>query len=512
VTADEETSGARPEDAASGAGQDVASDAGGEPRPPRPARRHARPPVRGRWAVAISLATVVVVVGVVAVAVPVPGAAPPPAGSDGIGLAPADAQSSSAFCTAGAGTSIASTIYLTNTTAHPVAASMTTVAASTGGPAASVQRLVTVPPLGTAAVDPGQGMAAGSTATSFAFVGGGVSADQVVAGPSGWSMAPCASELSSEWAFAGGSTTTGDSLALALFNPSASPASVNLTFLTAHGVMTPQPYQGVLVGAGKLVVENVGDYVQDVPAIATIVSAESGAVVSDELQQTTSSGLSLRLGSPDLSSTWQFAQNTVLAGSSLAFDLANPGATPVTATLSAGLPAATVMPKSVEVPPQSIVVFHASSAPGWPVGTPYSVSVRSSGPIVVGRAVNAAPGALSPTWGSSSGTTAVSDQWWVPGPGVPGAPGVAGATTRSLAVSDPGSAPVQVVVEKLGGGQVAAFTVAPGALRVLGQGTVGGLRVFRVTASAPVSVEADSGPNGAPGIVAFNGFPSSGGG
>ncbi len=58
--------------------------------------------------------------------------------------------------------------------------------------------------------------------------------------------------------------------------------------------MTPQPYQGLLVAAGQLVVENVGDYVQNVPAIATIVSADSGALVSDELQQTASPGLSLQ--------------------------------------------------------------------------------------------------------------------------------------------------------------------------------------------------------------------------
>jgi hypothetical protein len=71
------------------------------------------------------------------------------------------------------------------------------------------------------------------------------------------------------------------------------------------------------------------------------------------------------------------------------------------------------------------------------------------------------------------------------------------------------------VLDALTGRRVAAFTVAPGALMVLGPAAVGGLRVFTVSSTQPVSVEADSGPTGAPGIVAFSGFPlpsDSGGG
>ncbi len=477
--------------------------------PARVARRHTRPPVRGRWAVVLSVAAVLLVVGVVASAVPVPAAAPAPTGTDGVGIAPAGARSSSAFCTAGAGSAAASTVYLTNTTVRAVDGTMTTVSASSGGQVATVRRTVTVPPLGTAAVDPALGMPAGSTASSFAFAGGGVSADQVVAGPAGWSMAPCASEVSSEWAFAGGSTAAGDTLTLALFDPAASPATVNVSFLTPQGLLTPQTYQGLTVGAGQLVTENVGDYVQNVSAFATVVSAESGALVSDELQQTTGPGLSLRLGSPSLSSSWQFAQNTSQSGSTVAFDLANPGSSAVSASLSVGLSGATVMPRSIELPPQSNVVFDASTAAGWPARAPYSVSVEASAPIVVGRSVSAPSGAAAPKWGSSAGTTAVSDRWLVPGPGVHGAPGIAGATTRSLAIADPGSAPAQVVVAVLGGRQVSTVTVAPGGLVVFGPHVVGGLDVFTVSSSQPVTVESDSGPSGAPGVVSFSGFPPS---
>ena len=259
---------------------------------------HARPPVKGRWAVSVSIAAVVVVVGVIALAVPRPGAAPPPGGTDGVGLAPAGARSSSAFCTAGAGTAAASTIYLTNTTSHPVAASMTTVAAFTGGRPASV-----LPRGDRPTSRDGRGQPRARDAGGFDGLDHRLRRRWGERGPSGRRSGRLVD----------GSVRVADLLQLGvrrrldrgrrqphapLFNPSASPATVNVSFLTPHGVMTPQPYQGLLVAPGQLVVENVGDYVQNVPAIATIVSADSGALVSDELQQTGSPGLSLRLGSP----------------------------------------------------------------------------------------------------------------------------------------------------------------------------------------------------------------------
>ena len=87
-------------------------------------------------------------------------------------------------------------------------------------------------------------------------------ASQVVSGPLGWSTAPCASRTAAQWAFAGGSTTAGNSLTLALFDPAAPAAVVNITFLTTTGLVTPQAYQGLVVPPGRLVVENVGAFVQ----------------------------------------------------------------------------------------------------------------------------------------------------------------------------------------------------------------------------------------------------------
>jgi len=489
--------------------------AGDSPTPtadPAPVRLRRTGPHPGpaRWTVAAVVA-VVVGVGLVSAAVSTPTAATPPATAGPVGIPPSDAGTSSAFCTAGAGHTAASTVYLTNTTGRPVGGVMTAVGGGSGGAVSSARRSVAVPAFGTVALDPTTGLRSGDYGASFSFAGGGVVATQVVSGPLGWSTSPCATGTSPEWAFAGGSTLQGNAMYVTLYNPAAPDAVVNVTFLTPSGEVTPQAYQGLVVPSGGLATLDVGQYVQRATDIATLVNVQSGAVVSsqfDQYSQGTTTGLSLRLGSSGPSSDWQFAQTTVVTGSTVSFDLANPGTTPVTATVTVGLTSGSVVPRRVPVAPQSVTHVVVSGAIGLPQQIPFSVDVDASGPVVVGRSVLAPRSAPSPGWGSSSGTVTATTHWLIPGPGVARAPGTAHASVRSLAVADPGPSPAQVTVSTLGsGGPVSVFTVAPGRLVVLDTRAVRGLSTFTVGASQPVVVEEDSRPSGAPGVVSSAGFP-----
>jgi hypothetical protein len=284
---------------------------------------------------------------------------------------------------------------------------------------------------------------------------------------------------------------------------------VNVTFLTTAGVVTPQAYQGLTVPAGQLVEENIGDYVQNAPAIATMVTAQAGALVSTEFQRWASgsaTGLSVRLGAPGSSTVWRFAQTTAAAGSTVNFTLANPGSVPVTATFTLGLTSGSVVPHTVVIPPQSLVVQAASGTPGLPQQTPYSTTINSTGPLVVGRAVEAAHGSSAPEWGSSMGTVTAAKHWFVPSPGTATSPGTPKATVDSLAIANPGTVSATVEVHRLQGSQpVIMLTVAPHHVAVLGAKDVGGLDTFIVSSSVPVNVEEDSGPSGAPGIVSSAG-------
>jgi hypothetical protein len=488
--------------------------------------RYDRQPRRSasrRLIAVLGVAVIVVGVAVIDGALTAP-AAPTAIGAlDGAPIVPAGAYSSSAFCTGGATGGAdglaGTTLYLTNTTSVPVNGVMTSQvapgtgagAASKGTPAPPSQRTLVVPARGSAAVNAGAGLPAGSLSTSFAFDGGGVAVNQVVSGPNGWSTAPCASHTSDSWYFAGGSTATGNSLTLDLFNPTASHAVVDVSFLTSSGVVVPSTYQGLDIPPGQVVAENVGDYVQGQGEIATVVSAQSGSVVADQLQQWSAGatgGVSLRLGSPATSSSWQFAQTTDAAQGTVTFHLANPGSAPAVATLAIGTSTLKVSPVQVSVPARSVSTFVASGSKHLPPQTPYAVTVHSTQPIVVGRSVQAPPGSAPPVWGASAGTTTTATHWLVPAPGVPGAPGTVGAGVDSLGVANPGGSPSRVMVTVAGtGAPVATFVVPPGSVTVLGSAAVGGLRSFDVTATAPVVVEEDSGPAGAPGVVSSAGVP-----
>ena len=485
-------------------------------------QRQTRRPAPGRWAVVAAVVVVVAGLALVDRVVAAPTPAPAPSSADGVPVAPVGSYSSSALCTGGAACPdglAGTTIYLTNTSPVDVHAVMTSQvapgtgsgAASTGTPAAPVQRDLVVPARGQAAVNPGAGLAAGDLATSFAFDGGGVGVNQVVSGAGGWSTSPCASATSPSWYFAGGTTTAGNALTLDLFNPTSTPSVVDVSFLTPSGVLVPSTYQGIDVPAGGLVSENVGDFVQGQDEIGTVVAAQSGGVVAAELQQWSSGatgGIGLRLGSPSPSTVWRFAQTTNTGTGTTTFHLANPGSTPAVATFAIGLPLARVVPVQVTVAPQSVATFVASASHRVPTQTPYAVTVSSTAAIVVSRSVQAPPGSPPPVWGAMAGTTTTAVHWLVPAPGVPNAPGTPGATVQSLGVSDPGGVPARVVVTVAGTGTpVAVFTVAPGSVAVLGGGTVGGLRAFEVRSSQPVVVEEDSGPSVAAGVVSSTGMP-----
>jgi hypothetical protein len=470
--------------------------------------------ISGRWAAVLAVAATVAVLGLLDAVLPTSSAAPTPGLFDGVAVPPGGAYSTSAFCPASTGTTAARTIYLTNSSPEPVEGVMTSVAPATGsGAVPTVHRTVTVPALGTAAVNPATGLPAGDNASTFVFAGGGVVANQVASGPGGWSTAPCASQTAAQWSFVGGSTTAGHATSIALLNPSSTEAVVNISFLTGQGRVTPQSYQGLVVPPGQLVVENVGDFVQDATAIATFVVAQAGTVVASDFQQSSGSarGMALELGAPALSTTWRLGQTTSLTGSTVDFTMANPGNAPVTATVTVGLPSGSVVPRQAVVPPQSTTVFAASAPGGLPKQVPYSVTVRSTGPIVVGRSVQAGASAPEPVWGASGATTVATTRWLVTGPGVPGAPGTAGATVDSLALADPGPTPARVTVAVLGSGRaLAVVTVGPGRVTVLGPKVVGGLPTLTVSATQPVFVEEDSAPSGAPGVVSSAGFPFAG--
>ncbi len=456
----------------------------------------------------IAVATVVAVVlgvAVVSAVVGVPAApvAPPPVSASTI--APMGARSASAFCAGPTGTTLSSTDFVTNTTGGPVRGTVTATAAGAG--TASVRRLE-VPAHGAVAVDPGAGLPAGSHAAAFSFAGGGVSVAQAVSGPAGWSIAACPTAVSNHWYFPSGSTASGR-VDLALFNPTTTAAMADVVFLTAGGPVAPQPFQGVVVPPGQLVEEDVGTYAIGLDEVATDVSVVSGALVAEEVAQWAPgppAGVSLEAGSTRAAGSWYFAATTVVPGATVSFDVANPSPAPVTLSIAATLPSATVVPRRLTVSGSSTATFSPSSTPGWPRQAPFAVSVQAAAPVVVGRRVTVG-GAGSAGAGCTVGIPGAARRWLVPGLGSPEGTATAGAALRSVSVANPGDRPARVVVRSLTGATRGTLVVSPGEPVQLSPGELPGLAPYVVSAGQPVVVEQDDGPSAAPGVVAWTGVP-----
>lgn len=429
----------------------------------------------------------------------------------------AGAQASSWYCaggTTGFNAQANTTIYVTNTGAATVPGAVSTTV-NTGKASVATRQTISVPARSTIAVDPGIFAPGGYGASTLTFAGGGIGVSQVAAGPDGWTTAPCASATSADWYFASGATTAGSQLVLTLYNPTSTEAVANVSFDTDAGVLTPQLYQGLVVPAGQTVIENVGDYVQNRPTVATVVSAQSGQIVADQLQlvsTTGKTGLALTLGTPRVAPHWYFSQTTnpSAAGSSVSFMLSNPGPTAEKAMIAVGLTQGGVAPVTVPIPAKSVVPFTATTANRIPRLVPFSVAISSTGGagLVVARQVVAPDGAAQPGFGTMVGTTRAAQHWLVPAPGVGSAPGAPEASVASLAVSNPGAVSARVTVAPLGGtaAQSKVLLVKPHSLLVLAQAPVGGLVILDVRSSVPVAVEEDSVPSGATGVVSSIGL------
>jgi hypothetical protein len=342
---------------------------------------------------------------------------------------------------------------------------------------------------------------------------GGVGVSQVVAGQ-GLSTAPCASTTSRHWYFADASTAAGSTLSLSLFNPTATIAVVDVSFVSATGVLAPPAYQGIEVPGDSMTVENVGIHVPNNPHFATVVSTLSGTLVATELEtvgQTGDGGNSIVLGATTPAPTWSFAESTAVATGSTVFHVFNPSSRPVTVTVKIGLQQGAAEPLTMRIPPTSVESLNAQSVTRIPSGSTFTVTFVA-GPgagIVVDRHVSSPAGAVAPQQGDTIGVPGGSDRWLLPAAYAPA------MSVSTLAVVNLNRAPVTVRLMKMTDGRlepVAGFgrrRLRPGLPLVVtpGAGSPIGAVPVVLEASGPVAVEIDALPAGSPGVTVIPALP-----
>jgi hypothetical protein len=398
---------------------------------------------------------------------------------------------------------------LTNPSPRAVTGTVTTVSPD----AAPVMTTVPVPGRTQTALSP-TGAGSGPTASTVVFNGSGVGVTQAVSGPLGFSNSPCASTTARQWYFADASTAPGETLTLSLFNPTATVAVVDVSFVTATGLVAPPAYQGIDVPGDSLVAEDVGNHVQNTAHLATMVTSLSGEVVAAELEAAATagqSGPSVVLGATTPSPTWTFAQNTDVTNGGTEFHIFNPTSGPARVTVRIGLQQGAAEPLVIRVPAGSVSTLETERLTRIPADAPFAVTFVSGGGvgIVVDRHVAAPAGAPAPQVGDTPGVPGGSVRWLLPSEYSPST-GVSG-----LAVVDLAGTAVSVRLSMLSADGLVPVPgfghqgVRPGTPLIVTPDatTPVGTVPMELTASGPVAVELDAVPVGSAGVVVSPALP-----
>lgn len=143
---------------------------------------------------------------------------------------------------------------------------------------------------------------------------GGLVVTHEVLGVGGWDSDRCSSQASDQWFFPWGRTTPQEasSLRLALFNPFAAEAVLDITFDTEDGYREPEVLKGFLVPPRRLVMVDLTELVPVRQRISTQVKARSGRLVVDAIQTLTGVDgtvtLDVTMGAPAAATSWYFAE------------------------------------------------------------------------------------------------------------------------------------------------------------------------------------------------------------
>lgn len=362
--------------------------------------------------------------------------------------AAASALSSTWYCPAGGRGD--TSIVMANPTGAPATGTVTLMGSDGGHAVTSV----VVPRLGRLALKEKDLLSAPYVAALVVLDGGEVTAEQSVVTGVGTITTACSSTSSDHWYLADGSTAKDAGLLLALFNPLAIDAVVDLSFSTEQGPTSPLDFQGVVVPARSLLVEDIGGHVRRRDHVATSVTARAGRVVVAGIQSFAESspvkGAAITLGTPSLGQKWYFPEGYVNPGVSERYWFYNPGKRDAEVELTLDLERGSAEPFDLTVRAGGDLALDVNGESRIPPGVSHGARVRSTNgvPFVVARTITAT--APSPRVGFSTlvGARLVGRRWLA----------AAGGATDTLddwvVVQNPGSRSVAASIFGLAGQQL----------------------------------------------------------
>ena len=230
--------------------------------------------------------------------------------------------------------------------------------------------------------------------------GGGVVAQELTSGPS--AVAACTSSAVTNWFGTGFDTRVGSSAALNIYNPTATPAVLNVTCFTPTGFSAPASFQGLSVGPHRDVSLNLAPQIVDTANFGVEVSVVRGSieVVGD---QTSGAVASLNVGSTRASTSSWFPLVTTARGAVAQVRVANPSQKRANVTLKVSLGHYLIAPQSVTVAAHSSASFTITPNSAIPAAGDATVALTSTVAVVAALATGTDRGvALSAAQSPSS--------------------------------------------------------------------------------------------------------------
>jgi len=267
-------------------------------------------------------------------------------------------------------------VVLFNTTDRPKRVALTV--ATTTSPSAASANLV-IAPYGEQAFAPAHLVKAAAYAVTASIAGGGVRGEMLSAG--GTSEASCSSRGVAHWVASGLSTLVGGSATLALFNPTASAAVLNIQTYSANGFLQPAAWQGVTVAPKGLTTIDLSTALANTSSIGVDVSVLRGTLVAMADQVTNATG-SLNAGSRGPSARDRFALVPTANHAVAAVVVSNPSTVEAQVALGIGLASFHVPDQHFSVAPLSSATFVVTPNTAIPAAGLANVTLRSSVPVI----------------------------------------------------------------------------------------------------------------------------------
>jgi hypothetical protein len=159
--------------------------------------------------------------------------------------------------------------------------------------------------------------------------GGRVLVEEGLTGVQALETTPCATQTSTRWYFAAGTTPRGVQQWVVIDNPYASDAKVDVTLRTNTGVLRPDAIQGLDISRRSRAVIPIHDLAVRKDRVAVEVAATLGSVVAAQTLVYTATagtpGVALSMGMPVAGSDWTFAGATAQPASTALVAITNVG-------------------------------------------------------------------------------------------------------------------------------------------------------------------------------------------